>query len=32
MDYLIAGNFIFDKKEQPEWKEKDDWREEFSLD
>jgi len=32
MDYLIAGNFIFDKKNQPEWKEKDDWRNEFSLD
>lgn len=32
MDYLIAGNFIFDKKDQPEWKEKDDWRKEFFLD
>ncbi|SKB93078.1 carbamoyltransferase family protein [Daejeonella lutea] len=32
MDYLIIGNFIFDKKDQPEWKEKDDWRNEFSLD
>jgi carbamoyltransferase len=32
MDYLIAGNFIFDKRDQPEWNEKDDWRKEFSLD
>jgi carbamoyltransferase len=32
MDYLVVGNFIFDKKRQPEWKEKDDWRSEFTLD
>jgi carbamoyltransferase len=32
MDYLVIGNFIFDKKNQPEWKEKDDWRSEFTLD
>jgi carbamoyltransferase len=32
MDYLVIGNFIFDKKSQPEWKEKDDWRSEFTLD
>jgi carbamoyltransferase len=32
MDYLVIGNFIFDKKTQPEWKEKDDWRSEFTLD
>jgi carbamoyltransferase len=32
MDYLAVGNFLFDKKVQPEWKEKDDWRKEFTLD
>lgn len=32
MDYLVVGNFIFDKKQQPEWLEKDNWKEEFVLD
>jgi carbamoyltransferase len=32
MDYLVVGNFIFDKKKQPEWLEKDDWKTEFTLD
>lgn len=32
MDYLVIGNFIFDKKNQPEWHEKDDWKSEFTLD
>lgn len=32
MDYLVVGNFIFDKKKQPEWLEKDGWKEEFVLD
>ena len=32
MDYLVVGNLLFDKKLQPEWKEKDDWRKEFTLD
>lgn len=32
MDYLVVGNFIFDKKKQPEWMEKDGWKEEFVLD
>jgi carbamoyltransferase len=32
MDYLVVGNFIFDKKDQPEWAEKDNWKEEFKLD
>ncbi|WP_338767021.1 carbamoyltransferase [Bernardetia sp. ABR2-2B] len=32
MDYLVIGDFIFDKKLQPEWAEKDDWRTEFALD
>ena len=32
MDYLVVGNFIFSKKQQPEWLEKDNWKEEFVLD
>jgi carbamoyltransferase len=32
MDYLVVGNYIFDKKIQPEWKEKDNWKEEYQLD
>lgn len=32
MDYLVIGNFIFDKNAQPEWKEQDNWKEEFVLD
>jgi len=32
MDYLVVGNYIFDKKKQPEWMEKDNWQEEFVLD
>jgi carbamoyltransferase len=32
MDYLVVGNYVFDKKSQPEWQEKDNWKEEFTLD
>ncbi|HYG00973.1 MAG TPA: carbamoyltransferase [Chryseosolibacter sp.] len=32
MDYLVIGNFVFSKKEQPYWQEKDNWKEEFTLD
>ena len=32
MDYLVVGNFVFAKKEQPYWHEKDNWKEEFTLD
>lgn len=32
MDYLAVGNFLFEKKQQPEWQEKDNWKEEFTLD
>lgn len=32
MDYLVIGNYVFDKRQQPEWKEKDDWKTEFTLD
>ena len=32
MDYLVAGNLIFDKRRQPDWHEKDNWKKEFVLD
>jgi len=32
MDYLVLGSFLVDKKDQPEWSEKKDWRETFVLD
>jgi carbamoyltransferase len=32
MDYLVMENCLLDKKEQPPWHEKEDWREEFELD
>jgi len=32
MDYLVVGNYVFAKVEQPEWGEKDNWKEEFKLD
>lgn len=32
MDYLVMGDFIFDKKEQPVWTEEQKWEEEFGLD
>lgn len=32
MDFLVVGNFVFDKKTQPAWQEKDNWQEEFTLD
>ncbi len=32
MDYLVVGNFVFSKKEQPAWQETDNWKEEFTLD
>ncbi len=32
MDFLVIGNFVFDKKQQPLWQEKDNWKEEFTLD
>jgi len=32
MDYLVIEDFLLDKKDQPEWKEKDKWQEEFELD
>lgn len=32
MDYLVVGNYLFEKKEQPALSEKGDWRSEFKLD
>ncbi len=32
MDYLVVGNYCFDKKEQPAMAETGDWRSEFKLD
>lgn len=32
MDYLIVGDYVFVKTEQPDWNEKDKWKEEFVLD
>nr|WP_276369044.1 carbamoyltransferase [Chryseolinea sp. H1M3-3] len=32
IDYLIIGDFFFSKKDQPNWKKTDQWKEEFILD
>ncbi len=32
MDYLVLGSYVLDKKVQPEWAEKADWREDYVLD
>lgn len=32
MDYLVIGNYLFEKGAQPEWKEEKEWRDEFELD
>jgi carbamoyltransferase len=32
MDYLVLGDFIFDKRAQPAWEEKQEWRNEYPLD
>jgi carbamoyltransferase len=32
MDVLVIGDYLFLKEEQPEWLEKDNWKEEFVLD
>ena len=32
MDYLVMGNFFFEKKKQAAWAEPDKWKEEFKLD
>jgi carbamoyltransferase len=32
MDYLVIGNYLFTKTKQPNWQEKENWKEEFKLD
>jgi carbamoyltransferase len=32
MDYLVLNDFLFSKKEQPEFLDKDDWKETYELD
>ncbi|MBI4642956.1 MAG: hypothetical protein HY743_04325, partial [Deltaproteobacteria bacterium] len=32
MDYLVMGDYFFDKKSQPAWQEEKDWRETYELD
>jgi carbamoyltransferase len=32
MDYLVIGNFFFEKTDQPQWKEESDWRKKYALD
>jgi len=32
MDYLVMGDYLFDKKDQPNWDKLDNWKEEFKLD
>ena len=32
MDYLVMGNYLFDKSTQPEWKDISDWETEYTLD
>lgn len=32
MDYLVLGDYVLDKRDQPQWDEEVDWREEFELD
>jgi len=32
MDYLVLENFLLAKKDQPEWREEGDWRDEYELD
>jgi carbamoyltransferase len=32
MDWLVIGNHVFSKKDQPDWQEKDDWQKAYELD
>jgi carbamoyltransferase len=32
MDFLVIGNYVFNKIDQPGWEEKGEWQEEFVLD
>jgi hypothetical protein len=32
MDYLVVGNYLFGKIEQPQWQEGGNWRDRYGLD
>lgn len=32
MDYLVVGNYLFCKNDQPKWEEKENWRDKYELD
>jgi carbamoyltransferase len=32
MDYLVIGDYLFAKTDQPEWEKTENWKEEFKLD
>ncbi len=32
MDWLVMGEFLFEKRKQPPWKEEEDWKQEYELD
>lgn len=32
MDYLVIGNYLYKKTQQPRWQDKENWQEEFKLD
>lgn len=32
MDYLVMGDYLFEKKSQPSWREEGDWRDDYELD
>lgn len=32
MDYLVLGNYLLKKNDQPSWQEKENWQEKFKLD
>jgi carbamoyltransferase len=32
MDFLVIGDHLFEKSEQPKWRKEDDWRREYELD
>lgn len=32
MDWLVIEDFVFDKKEQPKWTEREDWEDKYTLD
>jgi carbamoyltransferase len=32
MDYLVIGDYLFDKSLQPKFEDQQDWKEEFKLD